>query len=120
MPATPATASGTSRSEIGVRRRSTTGSATTDPEPSLVGTAAGSLTYTEELAEPTFLWPSADESLAFIAEYETERGEAFTTPERQSALAACVYLRAYAARCSMPLGRARSAGLAAFATALLG
>ncbi len=96
-------------------------SVTTDPEPSLVGTAAASFTYTEELAEPIFLWPSADESLAFIAEYEAGRGEAFTTPERRSALAACVYLRAYAARCQHAIGDdARSAGLVDFAGELLG
>lgn len=96
-------------------------SVTTDPEPSLVGTAAASFTYTEELAEPIFLWPSADESLAFIADYEAGRGEAFTSSERRSALAACVYLRAYATRCQHAVGDdARSAGLAEFAGALLG
>src|SRR5665213_1975902 len=43
-------------------------SVTTDLEPSLVGTAAGSFTYTEELGDDVDVWPSAAESQAFIAE----------------------------------------------------
>ncbi len=48
-------------------------SVTTDLEPALVGTAAGSFTYTEELDHPIDVWPAADESLSFIEEYEQAR-----------------------------------------------
>lgn len=96
-------------------------SVTTDIEPVLVGTAAGSFTYTEELEHPVEVWPDPEESLAFIAEYERERGKPFTRPERQAALAACVYLRAYAARCHHArAGDAHGTGLAEFAAALVG
>lgn len=95
-------------------------SVTTDFEPVLVGTAAGSFTYTEELGHPIDVWPAADESLSFIEEYERERGERFTGAEHRAALAACVYLRAYAARCHHAFaGDAHGTGLAAFAAALL-
>jgi len=95
-------------------------SVTTDLEPSLVGTAAGSFTYTEELDEDIDVWPSAAESLAFVAEYEEERGRPFDEDERAATCAACVYLRAYAARCHHAFGGdARESGLAEFAGALL-
>lgn len=95
-------------------------SVTTDLEPALVGTAAGSFTYTEELERPIEMWPAADESLSFIEEYERERGARFTRAERETALAACVYLRAYAARCQHAYtGDARASGLAELADALL-
>jgi hypothetical protein len=96
-------------------------SVTTDLEPLLVGTAAGSFTYTEALERPINVWPAADESLSFIEEYERERGGRFTRAERHTALAACVYLRAYAARCQHAYaGDARGSGLTEFANALLG
>jgi hypothetical protein len=95
-------------------------SMTTDRETVLVGTAAGSFTYTEELAQPIDVWPTADESLAFVDDYERARRERFTVAERETVLAACVYLRAYAARCQHAhTGEARSSGLAAFASELL-
>ncbi|HEY8645119.1 MAG TPA: phosphotransferase [Gaiellaceae bacterium] len=95
-------------------------SVTTDLEPSLVGTAAGSFTYTEELGDDVDVWPSAAESQAFIAEYEEQRGEPFDEDERAATRAACVYLRAYAARCHHAFeGDARESGLADFAAALL-
>jgi hypothetical protein len=95
-------------------------SVTTDLEPVLVGTAAGSFTYTEELEHPIDVWPAAEESLSFIQEYEVDRGERFTRAERQTAIAACVYLRAYAARCQHAYaGDARTSGLAEFADVLL-
>jgi len=91
-----------------------------EPEPLLAGTAAGSFTYTEELDEEIDVWPSAAESQAFLAEYEEERGVPFAPDERASARAACVYLRAYAARCHHAYGGdARESGLAEFADALL-
>ena len=96
-------------------------SVTTDLEPRFVGTAAGSFTYTEELGETVSLWPTADESLAFIADYEAARVTPFTKEERHATRAACVYLRAYAARCQHAYaGEARSSGLQAFAESLLG
>lgn len=96
-------------------------SVTTDVEPALVGTAAGSFTYTEELAYPIELWPTADESAAFIDDYEHARGKPFTNLERKTALGACVYLRAYAARCQHAYaGSAHESGLEAFAGAILG
>jgi hypothetical protein len=95
-------------------------SVTTGREPELVGTAAGSFTYTEELDEEIDVWPSADESQAFLTEYEAERGTPFDADERAAARAACVYLRAYAARCHHAYGGdARATGLAEFAEALL-
>jgi hypothetical protein len=95
-------------------------SVTTDLEPSLVGTAAGSFTYIEELGDDVAVWPSTAESQAFIAEYEEERGEPFDDDERAATSAACVYLRAYAARCHHSVGGdARESGLADLAEALL-
>lgn len=95
-------------------------SVTTDREPNLVGTAAASFTYTEELGEEIALWPSADESIAFIADYEAARGAPFSGEERDAAQAACVYLRAYAARCRHSYeGDARETDLEGIAKALL-
>jgi hypothetical protein len=92
----------------------------TQPEPLLVGNAAGSFTYTEELDQAVFPWPSVNESLAFIDEYESARGAAFEPVERRGAEAACLYLRAYAARCGHAVGDdARHASLAALADAVL-
>jgi aminoglycoside phosphotransferase (APT) family kinase protein len=93
----------------------------TEPEPLLVGTAAASFTYTEELGHDVFPWPDAQESLAFIAEYEAARGAPLDDEERHAARGACVYLRAYAARCGHSFGIdvRRESGLAEFADALL-
>jgi len=95
-------------------------SVTVDREPSYVGTAAGSFTYTEELGEDVVLWPSVEESLAFLDEYEGARGAPFPADERRAAQAACVYLRAYAARCGHAFGAdVRESGLHELAEALL-
>jgi hypothetical protein len=92
----------------------------TQPEPLLVGNAAGSFTYTEELGEDVFPWPSVEESLTFIDEYESSRGASFEPTERRAAEAACLYLRAYAARCGHAVGDdERHASLAALADAVL-
>jgi hypothetical protein len=93
----------------------------TQPEPVLVGTAAASFAYTEELEHDVFPWPDAQEALAFIHEYEAARGAPFDAHERRTALGACVYLRAYAARCGHSFGSdvRRESGLAEFAEALL-
>lgn len=79
-------------------------SVTTEREALIAGAAAGSFTYTEELARPVHRWPSPDESEAFLQEYERARGAPFTAAERRSAGAACVYLLAYAARCHHAVG----------------
>ena len=95
-------------------------SVTVGLEPELVGTAAGSFTYTEELEDEIDVWPSAAESSAFLAEYEEARGTPFSDEEREAARGACVYLRAYAARCHHAYaGDARGTGLEEFASALL-
>jgi hypothetical protein len=95
-------------------------SVTVDREPLLVGTAAGSFTYTEELPGNIAVWPTTDESLAFLDEYESSRSEPFGAADRRAAKAACVYLRAYAARCHHAVGGdARETGLEGLAEALL-
>jgi len=68
-----------------------------------------------------FLWPDAEESLGFIDDYETARGAPLDAAERRTAHGACVYLRAYAARCGHAFGSdvRRESGLAEFAEALL-
>jgi hypothetical protein len=76
----------------------------TDSETAMVGTAAASFTYTEELGDEVARWPSPAESLAFIDDYEQARGRPFTAAERRAALAADVYLIAYAARCYHAVG----------------
>jgi hypothetical protein len=93
----------------------------TQSEPLLVGNAAGSFTYTEELEHDVFPWPNAQEALAFIEDYEAAREAAFDEEERRTAHGACVYLRAYAARCGHAFGSdvRRESGLAEFAEALL-
>jgi hypothetical protein len=85
-----------------------------------VGTAAASFTYTEELDEEIDVWPSADESVSFIADYEDARGAPFSGDERDAVHAACVYLRAYAARCHHAYGGdARETDLEGIAGVLL-
>jgi hypothetical protein len=66
------------------------------------------------------LWPSPEESLAFLADYEDARGAPFTANERRSAHGAAVYLGAYAARCTWAYARvANREPLEALANALL-
>ena len=79
-------------------------SVSTELEPLVAGQAAASFTYTEELDEPVARWPTPDESLAFLADYEAARGGAFSGAEQKTAHAACVYLIAYAARCVHAFG----------------
>lgn len=93
-------------------------SVTTGTETMFAGTAAASFTYTEELGDHVEVWPSAEESRAFIAEYEAARGAPFSRRERSAAHASCVYLRAYAARCGHAVG-ADVSSLGPFAEALL-
>lgn len=92
----------------------------TELETCIVGGAAGSFTYTEELSRPVHRWPSPDESAAFVADYERARGEPFSGAERRAVAAACVYLLAYAARCHHAVGGdARDQRLEEHAAALL-
>jgi len=79
-------------------------SVTTELEPVVAGQAAASFTYTEELDSPVSRWPTPDESLAFLADYERARGVPFEPAERATAGAACVYLLAYASRCHHAVG----------------
>lgn len=94
-------------------------SVVTDREPVFVGSAAASFTYTTELEISSF-WPSTDQLLAFIREYEEARGEPFTAEEHRAARAAGLFLLAYAARCGWAyVRRADRASLEAYAEALL-
>jgi hypothetical protein len=94
-------------------------SVSTDREPRIVGSAMASFTYTEEV-EVASLWPSPDESRAFLAEYEEARGAPFDEAERRSAHGAAVYLGAYAARCGWAYARSvNRPALEALANALL-
>jgi hypothetical protein len=90
----------------------------TEAEHSIVGTAAASYLYTEELDRPVELWPTADETLAFLDDYEAARGAPFAPAERRAAQAAAVYMAAYAARCLHALGQP-PADLPRFAERLL-
>jgi hypothetical protein len=74
----------------------------TDREPNLVGCAAATFTYNEHL--PVELQPTADETRAFIADYEVARGRPLTGDERRATDGAAVYARAYAARCGHAIG----------------
>jgi hypothetical protein len=67
------------------------------PEPELVGHAASHFTTTWQIEVP--LIPSPDEALAFVAEYEDERGREFDRSERDRLGAQAVYSLAYGARC---------------------
>jgi hypothetical protein len=60
------------------------------PEAVLVGEASAGFT-----AEP---WPTVDETITFVADYERARTSRFTKDEHRMAGAAAVYARAYAAR----------------------
>jgi hypothetical protein len=90
----------------------------TDYETVFVGLAADSFTYTEHL--PVEVWPTADETAAFLADYEQERERPFTAEELRAARAAAVYSRAYGARCTHAVGKdARAMQLEEFAAAFL-
>lgn len=70
----------------------------TQTEARIVGTAAASFTYTEEVPVES-KWPSVEETLAFVTDYEAARGEPFTTNERRAVHGSAVYLAAYGQRC---------------------
>ena len=61
------------------------------------GEAARGFTMTWHL--DVLITPSQDEARAFVEEYETFRGKAFTRDERATIAAAATYALAYSARC---------------------
>ena len=68
--------------------------------PEAVLVAAASIHFTTDWSDSsTHLFPSPDESAAFIKDYEEARGRRFTPSERELARAAQVYRLAYGARC---------------------
>jgi hypothetical protein len=79
-------------------------------EPILVGSVAHAFTANWAI-ESAQQYPTVEEALAFIDEYESARGVSFSYSERQVCRAALVYLMAYAARCEhsdgllMPWGK---------------
>lgn len=93
-------------------------SVSVDFETVFVGNAAAHFTHLEK--EGVELWPTVDEALMFIADYERARPSPFTREEQSRASAAAVYGRAYATRCVHALGGdVEALCLPAFAAALL-
>jgi len=100
-------------------------------EPVLVGMAAHGFTANYATDGPRRQRPTLEESVAFIAEYETARPAPFSKEERLVARASLVYAMAYTARCEhsdallMPWGEPQTppdsarAFLIAHATGLL-
>jgi hypothetical protein len=71
-------------------------------EPNLLGCSAATFTYMEHL--PVELQPTANETRAFIAEYESARGRRLAPDERRATHGAAIYVRAYATRCGHAVG----------------
>jgi hypothetical protein len=71
-------------------------------EPAIVGSAAMYYTYIPFLPDASGS-PTREETLAFIADYETARGKAFSQEERLTLNAAITYSYAYSARCEHSL-----------------
>jgi hypothetical protein len=69
-----------------------------DSETTIVGYAARAFPLAWERGG-TRLWPTPDEQVAFVAEYETARGRPFSLAERRVVAAAGVFQSAYGARC---------------------
>jgi hypothetical protein len=91
----------------------------TDAETLIVGNAAAAFTYTEEV-EVSSPWPSPEEVIAFIADYEEARGAPFTVGEAREVRAAALFLLAYAGRCTWAYDRSTDRdALEAHAAALL-
>jgi aminoglycoside phosphotransferase (APT) family kinase protein len=72
------------------------------PEAELVGVSAHAFTADWAL-EGVRRIPTADDIHAYVVDYETARGRAFSKAERQSLFATCVYCIAYGARCTHSL-----------------
>jgi hypothetical protein len=68
-----------------------------------VGAAASSFTA-DFTNQDVALAPSADELLAFVADYEAARGRAFTPAELRAVKAGAVSALAYTSRCEHALG----------------
>ena len=87
-------------------------------ETAFVGSAAATFTYTEHL--PVRVWPSLEETKAFLQDYELARGMPFADAERRGAEGSAVYARAYSTRCTHAVGgEARAMELDAYAAAFL-
>ena len=90
----------------------------TDREPNLVGCAAATFTYNEQLSVE--MEPSVEETRAFVADYEAACGVPLTADELRATRAAAVYVRAYATRCGHAVcGAIDRAAVEAYAEALL-
>jgi hypothetical protein len=88
------------------------------PEAALVG-ESGAIFTTDWSRTDRCRIPAAEETSAFVADYETARGRPFTAGERELAHAALVYQTAYLARCQwsdMLTGMGRHKPVAAPAT----
>jgi Phosphotransferase enzyme family len=72
------------------------------PETELVGMSAGAFTADWTLQGVRRI-PTADDIRAYVADYEKARGQSFSTRERRSLFANCVYCIAYGARCAHSL-----------------
>jgi hypothetical protein len=71
------------------------------PETTLVGNA--SRAYTLDFTTADVRYPDRGDALAFVADYESARGRAFTAAERRHVDAAWLYSLAYGARCEHSL-----------------
>ena len=90
----------------------------TDLEPNLLGCAAATFTYNEQLRVE--LEPTVGETRAFIADYDAARAMPLTPEERRATHAAAVFVRAYATRCGHAVGAAVDRpAVEAYAEALL-
>jgi Phosphotransferase enzyme family len=69
-----------------------------DAETTIVGYAARAFPLAWERGGSR-LWPTPEEQVAFVAEYEAARGRPFSAAERRAVAAAGVFLSAYGARC---------------------
>jgi Phosphotransferase enzyme family len=69
-----------------------------DAETTIVGYAARAFPLAWERGG-TRLWPTPEEQVAFVTEYEGARGQPFSAAERRAVAAAGVFLSAYGARC---------------------
>jgi hypothetical protein len=72
------------------------------PETELVGMSAAAFTADWTL-EGVRRIPTADDIRDYVADYEKARGQSFSTRERGSLFANCVYCIAYGARCAHSL-----------------
>ncbi|MDT5035251.1 MAG: hypothetical protein QOE03_436 [Micromonosporaceae bacterium] len=96
-----------------------------DSETTIVGYAARAFPLAWE-RDGARLWPTPAEQAAFVDDYESARGRAFTAAERRAMAAAGVFQSAYGARCEHAVAGAgepvddgsQRAGLARYGAAL--